>query len=399
MRTLRIVVGLDDVHFRVIAKSELATFFPRQRITEDCPMHGRENETSSHLKIDAPDRVQGDEGVDLGRLAAYLKSRIPELSGDPELFKFSSGHSNLTYMVRCGDRDLVLKRPPSGQRAKSAHDMGREFRVLSRLHGIYPYAPRAYDYCEDESIIGSSFCVMERVSGIIVRRQYAPEVTPVQIAAQFTGLIDALADLHSINVAAAGLSDFGRPLGYRQRQLDGWQKRLEAARTDKMVDFSAVTEWLGAHVPREPEGAAIVHNDFKLDNVVWTVGDITKLKAVLDWEMSTIGDPLMDLACTISFWMQESDPTEFLALRAMPSSQPGVMGRQEAITRYATRRGIAADSIDFYLCFGLFRRAVIEQQKYVRFRRGETDDPRFENLDQAIGVLREMCTNVMRGRM
>ena len=362
-------------------------------------MHGRENETFSYLKIDAPDRVQGDEGVDLGRLAAYLKSRIPELSGDPELFKFSSGHSNLTYMVRCGDLDLVLKRPPSGQRAKSAHDMGREFRVLSRLHGIYPYAPRAYDYCEDESIIGGPFCVMERVSGIIIRRQHAPEVTSVRVAAQFTGLIDALADLHSIDVAAAGLADFGRPQGYRQRQLDGWQMRMEAARTDNMADFSAVTEWLRAHAPRDPERAAIVHNDFKLDNVVWAATDITKLKAVLDWEMSTIGDPLMDLACTISFWVQENDPAEFRALRAMPSARPDVMGRQEAITRYAKRRGIAVDAIDFYLCFGLFRRAVIEQQKYVRFRRGETDDPRFENLDKAIGVLREMCRNVMNDRI
>jgi aminoglycoside phosphotransferase (APT) family kinase protein len=362
-------------------------------------MHGSENQPFSPLTIDAPDRLHGDEGIDLERLADYLKSRIPGLSGDLELFKFSSGHSNLTYMVKCGDSDLVLKRPPAGRRARSAHDMGREFRVLSRLHGIYPYAPRAYDYCDDESIIGSPFCVMERVSGVIVRRQHAPEVTPAQIAGQFTGLIDALADLHSIDVAAAGLSDFGRPQGYRRRQLEGWQKRLEAARTDNMADFSAVTEWLAAHVPRDPESAAIVHNDFKLDNVVWTAGDITKLKAVLDWEMSTIGDPLMDLACTISFWVQESDPAEFRALRAMPTGQPGVMGRQEAVTRYARRRGIAADSIDFYLCFGLFRRAVIEQQKYVRFRRGETDDSRFENLDRVIGVLREMCSNVMSGRM
>jgi aminoglycoside phosphotransferase (APT) family kinase protein len=362
-------------------------------------MHDSQQETLSHVTIDTPDRLQGDAGLDLERLGIYLKSRIPELSGELELFKFSSGHSNLTYMVRCGNRDLVLKRPPAGRRAKSAHDMGREFRVMSRLSGIYPYVPRAYDYCEDESIIGSPFCVMERVNGIIVRREHAPEVRPAQIAAQFTGLIDGLADLHSIDVGAAGLADFGRPQGYRQRQLEGWHKRLEAARTENMVDFSAVTEWLRTHVQREPETVAVVHNDFKLDNIVWKADDITQLQAVLDWEMSTIGDPLMDLACTISFWVQQSDPAEFRALRAMPSGQPGVMRREEAIARYATRRAIAVDSIDFYLCFGLFRRAAMEQQKYVRFRRGETDDPRFEHLDKAITVLREMCSDVMRGRM
>jgi aminoglycoside phosphotransferase (APT) family kinase protein len=300
-------------------------------------------------------------------------------------------------MIRCGEHELVLKRPPAGQRAKSAHDMGREFRVLSKLQGVYPYAPRAYLYCDDELIIGGPFCLMERVTGVIVRREHPVELTPGQIAAQFTGLIDGLADLHAIDVTAAGLADFGRPTGYRQRQLEGWVKRLQAARTDNMPDYSAVTRWLEAHLPRGAETAAIVHNDFKLDNLVWRPDDPTQLRAVLDWEMSTIGDPLMDLACTISFWVEESDPSEFRALRAMPTARPAVMKRREAIARYAARRAITVDSFDFYLCFGLFRRAVIEQQKYVRFRRGETSDARFAHLDEAIVVLWDMCSWVMRG--
>ena len=349
------------------------------------------------LTLDAPDRVQVDQAFDLTRLAKYLRAYVPDFTGELELFKFGAGHSNLTYMIRCGEHELVLKSPPPGQRAKSAHDMGREFRVLSRLQSVYPYAPHAYHYCEDETIIGGPFCLMERVNGVIVRRQHPVEFTSGQIAAQFTGLIDGLADLHSIDVTAAGLADFGRPTGYRQRQLSGWAKRLEAARTDNMADFSPVTQWLEAHVPRDAENAAIVHNDFKLDNLVWKIDDPTRLRAVLDWEMSTVGDPLMDLACTMSFWVEESDPPEFRALRAMPTVQPGVMKRQDAIARYAARRGITVDSVDFYLCFGLFRRAVIEQQKYVRFRRGETSDARFTNLDQTIAVLRDMCGQVMRG--
>jgi aminoglycoside phosphotransferase (APT) family kinase protein len=355
------------------------------------------HEATGPLTVDAPERVQGDQAFSLTRLAAYLRAQLPDFSGEPELFKFGAGHSNLTYMVRCGERELVLKRPPPGQRAKSAHDMGREFRVLSKLQGVYAYAPRAYLYCEDESIIGGPFCMMERVTGVIVRRQHPAELTSAQIAAQFTGLIDGLADLHSVDVAAAGLTDFGRPAGYRQRQLEGWVKRLQAARTDNMADFSTVIQWLEAHLPRNAETAAIVHNDFKLDNLVWRTDDPTRLRAVLDWEMSTLGDPLMDLACTISFWVEEGDPAEFRALRAMPTAQPGVMKRREAIARYAARRAVGVESFEFYLCFGLFRRAVIEQQKYVRFRRGETSDARFAHLDEAIVVLRAMCDRVIRG--
>jgi len=345
---------------------------------------------------DAPIAVRADDRFDTGKLAAFLAKAAPELKGTLEVLQFPAGHSNLTYMVRIGDKELVVKRAPPGIRAKGAHDMGREYRVLSKLAKVFPYAPNGIAYCEDETVIGSPFCVMERLTRTIVRSDYPDGTTPEQIGRQFGSLIDGLADLHSVDVEKAGLSDLGKPQGYRQRQLDGWKARLEAARTDDMADFSKVLAWFDAHIPKEPEIPAIIHNDFKMDNLVWDPKDITKLKGVLDWEMSTCGDPLMDLSCTLSFWIQQDDPAEFKALRGMPSARPEVFSRREAIERYAARTGKRLDPAEFYLGFAFFRRAVIEQQKYVRFKRGDTKDPRFAHLNESVRTLRDMAEAVTR---
>jgi aminoglycoside phosphotransferase (APT) family kinase protein len=238
---------------------------------------------------------------------------------------------------------------------------------------------------------------MERLKGVIIRRQY-PEgmaITSDQVRSQFSGLIAGLANLHSIDIDAVGLGNFGRPIGYRQRQLDGWCKRLENAGTPDMTDFGEVTSWLADRMPKQPEVGAVVHNDFKIDNLVWNPADVTKLIGVLDWEMSTVGDPLMDLACTLSFWAERSDPSEFQALRSMPTARPEVFSRKEAVARYEALTGRKIGSIDFYLCFGFFRRAVIEQQKYARYLRGETQDPRFAMLDADIRVLRDMSLRII----
>ncbi len=349
-------------------------------------------------EIDRPIAVGVDDPIVQTHLSTYLKSVIAGLSGELELFKFPSGHSNLTYMVKFGDQELVLKCAPPGKKAKSAHDMGREFHVLSKLHGTYPFAPRALHYCEDEGVLGSSFCVLERLNGVIIRRKDPEDLvgTADHARLQFSGLIAAMAGLHYIDVGAVGLSDFGRPVGYRQRQLNGWRKRLEAAATANMAEFAEVTSWLAANTPAEAEEAVVVHNDFKMDNLVWDPIDITKLIGVLDWEMSTVGDPLMDLACTLSFWVETSDPADFQALRAMPSARSGVFSRREAAARYQELTGRRIDSLDFYLCFGFFRRAVIEQQKYWRYTRGETQDLRFSKLDADVRVLRDMCVRVIR---
>ena len=350
------------------------------------------------LSVDNPVELRAGQPIDVARLSAYLRSKIPGLAAsDIEILQFPSGHSNLTYMIKSGERELILKREPPGAKAKSAHDMGREFRILSSLYGRYPFAPQPFDYCEDASIIGGKFCVMERLKGVIVRGEYPADgsVTPIQVQTQFSRLIEALAQLHSLDVAAVGLADFGRPQGYRQRQVEGWKKRLDDAKTENMADFSAVTSWLTRHMPTEPEQTAVVHNDFKMDNLVWSTDDIAKLIGVLDWEMSTVGDPLMDLACTLSFWVEKTDPPEFRALRAMPGARPDVLSRREAIRYYGMQTGRRIAATDFYLCFGLFRRAVIEQQKYFRYSRGQTQDPRFSKLDEAVRVLRDMCMKVI----
>lgn len=351
------------------------------------------------LTVDKPDPVPAETRERFRDLSSYLKRSIPGLEGEPEYFQFTAGHANLTFMVKAGDRELVLKAAPPGPKAKAAHDMAREYHVLSKLHGHFP-VPRPVLLCEDDSIIGGQFCVSERMAGIIVRKY--PEdgsVRPDQVADQFKGLIDGLAALHSIDPAMVGLGDFGKPQGYRRRQLEGWQKRLETAATPDMSDFSEVKAWLAANAPRGAERAAVVHNDFKLDNLVWEPADITRLMAVLDWEMATVGDPMVDLACTLSFWVEPGDPAELLAIRAMPTARPGVMSRREAIARYAERVGLGMESPDYYLCFGFFRRAAIEQQKYVRFIRGETQDPRYANLDASVTVLRDMCLQVMEGKV
>jgi aminoglycoside phosphotransferase (APT) family kinase protein len=356
------------------------------------------------LAIDQPDVIRPDEAIDLPRLSSYLKSKIAELSdvsGELEIFRYNSGHANLTYMIKFGNQEFVLKREPPGTKAKSAHDMGREFHMLSKLHPWYSLAPKAFLYSDDASIMGGAFCVMEKRKGVIIRRQY-PEDADIglgQIGQQFKALIESLAELHKLDIAAVGLGDFGRPEGYRQRQVEGWQKRLRNAATPDMADFSVVTPWLTDHLPKEAQAATVVHNDFKLDNLVWDPADISRLVGVLDWEMSTVGDPLMDLACTLSFWVEEGDPQEFRSIRAMPSARPDVLSRREAAAYYTERTGRNVAFLDFLLCFGFFRRAAIEQQKYHRFSTGQTKDARFSHLNHAVTVLRDMCLSVIGGNL
>jgi aminoglycoside phosphotransferase (APT) family kinase protein len=339
----------------------------------------------------------GLSSASLARLGSYLRDTLGNLDGEFSVRRFTAGHSNQTFLASIGQREMVIKCGPAGQKPSSAHDMGREFGMLSRIHPVYRYAPRALDYCEDASVIGAAFCTMERLHGLILRREYpaAMQADAALIPSLFERLLDGLADLHQIDVDAAGLADFGRPEGYRERQVQGWIKRLEAALTDDLPDFGPIVSWLAQHMP-EPAGAkSVVHNDFKLDNLMWREDRPGQLLGVLDWEMATIGDPLMDLACTLSFWVEEADPADFRALRAMPSDRAGVLSRSDAIAYYAARTGRRLDPAEFFLCFGLFRRAVIEQQKYARFLRGQSSDPRYAHLHGAVRTLRDMCLSVI----
>lgn len=347
--------------------------------------------------IDSPTRIREGEELDQPRLEAYLKQHIPGLSGELEIGQYPSGYSNLTYMLKVGDRRLVLRRPPHGTKAKGAHDMGREYRVLSALKPHFPYAPEALVYCEDESVLGAPFYVMEHLEGVILRKDYPEELTltPEQVRAQCEELIDVHAKLHALDYEAIGLGNLGNPEGYVRRQIEGWSKRYRNARTEDAPDCERVMAWLAEHMPAESERPALIHNDYKFDNVIWDPEQPLKIIGVLDWEMCTIGDPLMDLGSSLGYWVQADDPEYLQAVRMLPTNVPGAMTRAELVRRYSEKTGINVDNFDYYYCFGLFRLAVIGQQIYYRYFHGQTKDARFGRLIHMVQALEQAALRVI----
>jgi aminoglycoside phosphotransferase (APT) family kinase protein len=337
---------------------------------------------------DAPVPLADDADFDPSGLIRYLHQAAPELGDDIRLFRFPGGNSNLTYLIKGATLDYVLKREPPGSKAKGAHDMGREFRMMYSLASVYPLAPKAIALCEDPGVFGGVFVLMERREGLIVRTAADGGAA---LPKQLLQLIDGLAALHRVDINKTGLSSLGRPEGYRQRQTEGWIQRFRAAALNESPLGEGIAAWLVEHIPPEPQMASVIHNDFKLDNLVWDKDAPERLIGVLDWEMATLGDPLMDLACTLSFWIEASDPSDLKSLRAMPSAAPGAPTRQEALARYLGQSTAEMSDFRFYRCFGLFRRAVIEQQKFYRYSTGQTGDSRFKNLDEAVTTLLETC--------
>jgi aminoglycoside phosphotransferase (APT) family kinase protein len=313
--------------------------------------------------------------------------------------QFPGGHSNLTYLVRIGDREAVLRRPPFGSKVKSAHDMGREFRLLSKLSPVYPRAPRPIAFCEDEAVLGAKFYLMERTRGLVLRRDLPKglEADEATMRALSTSLVDTLAELHGIDYAAAGLADFGNPEGYVERQVTGWTKRYADAQTDEIEDMAAASKWIAENV-KPSGGASIIHNDFKYDNLVLDPADITNIRAILDWEMSTIGDPLMDLGTALCYWVEPSDPEPMQKLRMGPTVLPGSLTRQELAARYAEKSGRDTGDIVSYYCFGLFKTAVVLQQIYYRYNKGLTKDPRFASMIDGVRALAAQAVAFMAKR-
>jgi aminoglycoside phosphotransferase (APT) family kinase protein len=356
------------------------------------------------LSLDAPAPVRPGEELDLGALAEYLRRRLPEagvrVAADAELVleQFPSGWSNLTYLLRFGDLELVLRRPPFGNVVRSAHDMAREHRVLAALAPVWELAPRPYLLCEDEAVIGAPFYVMERVRGVILRRELPAgvELPPMRARELSESLIDGLAGLHGLDYAAAGLGGLGRPEGYARRQVEGWAERYRRARTDDHPALERAAAWLAAHLPAE-SGAALVHNDYKYDNLVLDPaflddpGRPARLRAVLDWEMCTVGDPLLDLGTTLGYWVEANDPPEMRAMAMGPTALPGSLTRRELAERYAEKTGADLGDLAFHHAFGLFKIAVIIQQIYARYAAGKTRDSRFAGLDRAVGMFGRMA--------
>jgi aminoglycoside phosphotransferase (APT) family kinase protein len=331
-------------------------------------------------------QVRPDEQFDVEKLAAYLKDRLPGAAHSPLVRQFGGGVANLTYLLYFGTHQYVLRRPPLGPVAKSAHDMGREYKVLSVLHQVFPYAPRAFLYCDDPSIIGADFFVMERRQGVVVRRALPPEFAALPDAPRrmSEALVDALAEFHAVDYQAIGLGDLGEPDGFTTRQIEGWYKRWIAAKTEEVADMDSTYSWLKTHQP--PTSAySLVHNDYKLDNIMFASSDPGKLVAIFDWDMCTLGDPLNDLGALLSYWTEPTDPKYFLAMATMPTG--GFMTRRELVERYALKSGRSIHDIHFYHALGLFRLTVIIAQIYIRYQRGQTQDQRFAAFGKMIPLM------------
>lgn len=336
-------------------------------------------------------RVRESENFDAARIVPFLRSQITDLvEGAVELRQFQAGASNLTYLVRIGDREMILRRPPAGTKPKSGHDMAREFQVLTRLHPHFP-CPRPLAFCADASLIGSEFYVMEKIDGLILRRDLPAGLiySPVESRVLCESLIETQIRLHTLDYAALGLGDFGKPDGYVGRQLTGWSGRFRKVRTDDVPDYESVMAWLEERKPADSPQPGIIHNDFRFDNVVLSPVDHRTILGVLDWEMCTLGDPLMDLGCSLAYWIEEGDPASMQALRMQPSHLPGMLTRRQIVDHYAARTGRSIPDFSFYYVFGLFRLAVIAQQIYFRWKLGESENPRFQSFGVFVRALAE----------
>jgi aminoglycoside phosphotransferase (APT) family kinase protein len=383
--------------------------------------------------IDQPREVRPGEELPIDRLAAYLQTRLPQFGGQLTVKQFPGGHSNLTFLLQVGEpfapyatdpesidgrtvrnvaarsrgggamqgvldpeikdrgtkgeQGVVLRRPPFGANIKTAHDMGREYKILSHLHPVYGKVPHPLLYCEDASVIGAPFYLMERVQGIILRRELPQglTLTPEVMRTLSLAFVDNLAAIHAVDYGAAGLGDLGKPSGYVARQARGWTERYVNAKTDDIPDIERVAAWLGEHLPPE-SGAALIHNDYKYDNLVLDPDDLHIL-AVLDWEMATIGDPLMDLGTTLGYWVEADDAEELRAVAFGPTRLPGNLTRAQLVERYARVSGRDVSHIQFYYVYALFKIAVIVQQIYNRYKQGFSHDPRFAKMIDSVRIL------------
>jgi aminoglycoside phosphotransferase (APT) family kinase protein len=326
--------------------------------------------------------VRDEDAFDVAKVHSWLNSYINE-SSLPDVFQFRSGASNLTYLLKYPDRELVLRRPPVGTKAVSAHDMKREFLIQSRLKPVYDLVPTVIALCEDHSILGSDFYVMDRIQGEIFRRDVPETLTKEDISVMAHSLVSGLAQLHSVN--ASVLNELNKGPGYVTRQVEGWSKRYRNALTDDVPDGEDVMRWLDANKP-DDVGSCIIHGDWRIDNMVFDLGQ-KKLVGVLDWELATVGDPLMDLGSALAYWIDKDDEPMFASLRRQPSHLDGMPTRREFIAKYLELSGRKCDDFTFYEVFGLFRLTVIIQQIWARYKAGQTTNPAFKGFGMGVNIL------------
>ena len=342
--------------------------------------------------------VRPDEQLDVANLEPYLREHLPTTDGAFSLGQFGGGHANLTYLIRFGETEYVLRRPPLGPVAPSAHDMRREHHVLSALYASFPLAPRSFLLCTDPAIIGADFQVMERRNGIVIRRTMPARFNdPATCRRIGNMLVDELAAFHAVDPASVGLGDWGKPEGFIARQCEGWVKRWNAAKDREYEYAEPFIAWLRANVPKSG-GVALVHNDYKLDNVLVAADDPARMVAILDWDMCTRGDPLVDLGYLLDYWTQADDDPNWASVAAMPTREPGFPTRAEAAQRYATITGRDLAELHWYVMLNLFRTIVILAQIYVRYLAGQTQDARFATFGERItGLFEKARALVPRG--
>jgi len=326
--------------------------------------------------------VREGEQIDAGALAAYLEGKLPGAEYGVTVRQFPGGHSNLTYLLQAGGCEYVLRRPPLGPVAPKAHDMAREYNVLGAVHPFFPQAPRVFLLCEDSAVIGAVFFVMERRRGLVLRREVPAEYAAdaefgARVSAAF---VDCLAALHAVDVSRVML---GKPDGFLLRQVNGWAERWLRAQTDALPEMEQLIAWLRARLPASP-APTLVHNDYKLDNLMLDAANPARVEAVLDWEMATAGDPLVDLGCVMCYWPEASDPAVRRDALSAITTLPGWHTRAQLVDRYARLTGRDVSALGYYEVFGIFKIAVVLQQIYFRYHRGQTRDARFRNFGERV---------------
>lgn len=341
------------------------------------------------MNLDSPTTVRPGEQLDQLALQSYLADRAPDIGRLATIEQFPGGYSNLTYALTTADgQAYVLRRPPAGAKAiKGGHDMGREFRVLTLLQqASYNQTPVPIVYCDDESVVGFPFYVMSRVAGVILRANTAPKLN-LQSEAMCRlseSMVDTLISLHAIDISQAGMQQLGKPDDYVIRQVEGWYNRYQASKTDTIPAVDTLYDYLTDALPISP-APTLLHNDFKYDNVVLNPAFLPDIRAVLDWEMCTVGDPLMDVGTALSYWSEVGDSAFRRSFNL--THLPGNLTRQEFARRYGERSGRDVSNLLYYYVFGLFKNAVVMQQIYSRYQQGLTNDPRFAGLLAGVRTL------------
>ena len=356
------------------------------------------------MTIDSSDTnpVRASEQLDWSSLAAYAREKLTAELGDQfdagapmTVEQFPGGHSNLTYLLRFGEQEFAMRRPPFGPVPPKAHDMARECRILAAIHPVFPLAPRPYVLCEDQGVIGATFYIMERRRGLVIRDQEPPEFSekPGERGRVSMALVDVLADLHLVDINTHGLSALGKPAGFVERQVRGWTQRWHGSQTSEQPEMDRLSQWLEDRLPPDSVRPSLLHGDYKLDNVMLDPVDPRRLVAVFDWEMSAVGDPLVDLGIFLAYWVHAAPAAQRDSLTSV-TSRPGWFTREEVIERYAARTGSDVSRIGFYEVFAVFKLAVVLQQIFYRFHRGQTDDARFATLDKRVKSLERIATSL-----